>query len=529
MNVAAYCRVSTDSDDQLNSLENQTSFFYEYIRRNQDWNLVGIYSDEGVSGTSVIKRVQFNSMIQDAKDGKIDLIITKEVSRFARNTVDTLNYTRELRRHNVGVYFINDNINTLDSDGEFRLSIMASVAQEESRKTSMRVKWGMKRQMEKGFVFSPPLLGYDIQNGQLIINEPEAVIVRRIFDLYVNHGMGTYLIAKTLALENTPLTKRIKCWSPTTVMRILKNEKYVGDLIQQKNIVTDYLTHKAVENKGDKLVFHDHHEPIISRELWDSAQRIVESRKIDTIEYNHAKHSNKYWCSGKVQCGICMGLCVTKTKKALYDNIRVYRCKHTSYYKNESGGCTNSAYVDERILCACMQFVIKKLALNTDDIEDYLIEALNQSDVKDEYLSKIELYENKLTALNERKKKMLALLVDEVITAEDYKISSKDVDTEILEVKNHIENLKKEVNRFGESQAKISEILCQIKKYFEQTEITKQMYSEILEKIVIYNDNHVDIYLIGIPEPFSVKYVRKGRGTQYQVYCFDFDHNIIGE
>lgn len=529
MNVAAYCRVSTDSDDQINSLENQTSFFYEYIQRNQDWNLVGIYSDEGVSGTSVVKRVQFNSMIQDAKDGKIDLIITKEVSRFARNTVDTLNYTRELRRHNVGVYFINDNINTLESDGEFRLSIMASVAQEESRKTSMRVKWGMRRQMEKGFVFSPPLLGYDIQNGQLIVNESEAVIVRRIFELYVNHGMGTCLIAKTLALENTPLTKRIKCWSPTTVMRILKNEKYVGDLIQQKNIVTDYLTHKAVENKGDKLVFHDHHEPIITREIWDSAQRIIESRKTDKIEYNPAKHSNKYWCSGKVQCGVCMGSCVTKTKKALYDNIRVYHCKHTSYYDNAVGGCTNSAYVDERILCACMQFVIKKLALNTDDIEGQLLEALNKSEAKDECAPKLELLENKLEALNKKKKKMLALLVDEVIAAEDYKISVKDIDAEILEIKSDISNLKKEANRFGESRTQITAMLSQVKKYFEQTEITRQMYSEILEKIVIYNDNHVDIHLIGISEPFSVKYLRKGRGTQYKVYCSDVDHTISGE
>ena len=184
INVAAYCRVSTDSDDQMNSFENQVSFFNEYIQRNPNWNLVHIYTDEGLSGTSVKKRKGFNTMIEDAKAGKINLIITKEVSRFARNTVDTLHYTRELGRINVGVYFINDNINTLDSDGEFRLSIMASVAQEESRKTSMRVKWGMKRQMERGFVFAPPMIGYDLCNGALTINEEEAKVVRKIFDLY---------------------------------------------------------------------------------------------------------------------------------------------------------------------------------------------------------------------------------------------------------------------------------------------------------------------------------------------------------
>ncbi len=521
MNVAAYCRVSTDSDDQINSLDNQTSFFNEYIQRNRNWNLVGIYSDEGVTGTSVAKRVQFNQMIQDAMDGKIDLIVTKEVSRFARNTVDTLNYTRELRRNNVGVFFINDNINTLDSDGEFRLSIMASVAQEESRKTSTRVKWGMKRQMEKGYVFSPPFIGYDIHDGQLTVNEPEAAIVRRIFDMYVNDGMGTVLIAKTLAQENTPLVKRIKCWSPTAVMRILKNEKYAGDLIQQKTMVADFLTHKSTENKGNKIIFRDHHEPIVSRETWDEAQRIMEMRKIDTIEYNPAKHSNKFWCSGKVQCGVCKGSCVTKTKKANYDNIRIYRCKHTTYCKNGEGGCTNTAYVDERILCACMQFVIKKLALNVENIEKQLIEALNKSDSEDDCLSKIELLESKLDALNQRKKKMLSLLVDEVISSDDYKNSGKDIDTEILEVKTDISKLKKEANRSKGSQTQITSMLSQIKKYLEQTEITKQMYSEILEKIVIYNGNFLEIYLIGILEPFKVQYTRKGRGTQYMVYCSD--------
>ena len=148
MKVAAYCRVSTDSSDQMNSLENQTSFFQDYIRKNPDWDFVGVYSDEGVTGTSVAGRIQFSRMIEDAGRGEIDLILTKEVSRFARNTVDALNYTRQLRSLGVGVFFINDNINTLDSDGELRLSLMSMLAQEESRKTSARVRWGMRRQME---------------------------------------------------------------------------------------------------------------------------------------------------------------------------------------------------------------------------------------------------------------------------------------------------------------------------------------------------------------------------------------------
>lgn len=529
MNVAAYCRVSTDSDDQMNSLENQTSFFNEYIERNPDWNLVGIYSDEGVTGTSVAKRIRFNSMIQDAKDGKIDLIVTKEVSRFARNTVDTLSYTRELRKHGVGVYFINDNINTLESDGEFRLSIMASVAQEESRKTSARVKWGMRRQMEKGFVFSPPMLGYDSHNGVLTINDEEAKIVQRIFDLYVNHSMGSTVIAETLAKENTPLSKRIKCWSPTTVMRILKNEKYVGDLIQQKTVVTDYLTHRSVENKGEKLMFRDHHEPIVDRATWDEAQRICSMRKKNTVEFNAAKHSGKYWCSGKIQCGTCHGTCVTKTKKAMYDSIRIYRCKHTAYYQNENGGCTNSAYIDERILCACMQYVMRKISLSEKEINDQLLEALSNSKGQNEIIRRIESFEKKLTDLENRKKKTLSLLIDEVIAAEDYQLAIKDIDVQIFDLKNNINNLRKEVNTCRESETQKSTMLSQVHKYIEQSEITRKIYSEILDNIVMYEDSHIDISLIGSSEPFSVKYSRKGRGTQYKVYCEELSNSVNGE
>lgn len=247
MNVAAYCRVSTDSEDQANSLENQELFFKEYIERNPEWTLVKIYTDEGITGTSVKKRDGFNEMIQTALNGGIDLILTKEVSRFARNTIDTLQYTRELSRHNVGVIFINDNINTKDNEGEMRLTIMATLAQEESRKTSSRVKWGMQRQAEKGFVFAPPMIGYDYSNGVLTVNQEEAVVVRRIFDMYVHGGMGTVAIAQTLAKEYVPLYKRIKAWSPALILRIIQNEKYVGDYETNKTVVLNYLEHISVK------------------------------------------------------------------------------------------------------------------------------------------------------------------------------------------------------------------------------------------------------------------------------------------
>ena len=199
--VAAYCRVSTDSLDQANSLESQQRYFNDYIKRNPLWELSKIYVDEGISGTSTKKRNAFNQMIEDAKRGNFDIIITKEISRFARNTLDSIGYTRELKRLGIGVIFMNDNINTLDPDAELRLTIMSSIAQEESRKTSERVKWGQRRMMEQGKVFGRDMLGYDVRDGKLIINEEGAKTVRLIFHKFLVEGKCTHLIAKELQEE----------------------------------------------------------------------------------------------------------------------------------------------------------------------------------------------------------------------------------------------------------------------------------------------------------------------------------------
>lgn len=168
LKVAAYCRVSTEQDSQINSLESQKQYFASYIAENPDWELAEVYYDEGISGTQSSRRPAFNRMLRDAYQGNIDLILTKEVSRFARNTVDALSFTRKLKEHHVGVIFTLDNIDTRDTDGELRLTIMASLAQEESRKTSERVKWGQKRRMEQGVVFGRDLIGYRVQKGKLL-------------------------------------------------------------------------------------------------------------------------------------------------------------------------------------------------------------------------------------------------------------------------------------------------------------------------------------------------------------------------
>lgn len=233
--VAAYARVSTDMTDQLHSLASQIKFFTEYISEHEGWELIEVYADEGITGTSTKKRDNFNRMIIDCENDKIDTILTKEVSRFARNTIDTLTYTRKLSQLGINVIFMNDGIDTSDKDGELRLSIMASIAQEESRKISERVKWGIRRKMENGWVYgSKNMLGFRIENGQLRIVPEEAEIVRQIFHSYVYEGKGCHTIANELNAAGH-LSVRGKMWREDGVNRILKNDKYVGDLTQWKH------------------------------------------------------------------------------------------------------------------------------------------------------------------------------------------------------------------------------------------------------------------------------------------------------
>lgn len=200
-------------------------------------------------------------MIACAKNGDFDLIITKEISRFARNTLDSIYYTRELKKHGVGVIFMNDNINTLDGDAELRLAIMSSIAQEESRKTSERVKWGQKRQMEQGVVFGRSMLGYDVEGGKMTINEEGAKVVRLIFHKFVNEGKGTHVIARELREEGiSPM--RVKEWSNTVILRVIRNEKYCGDLVQKKTYISFCFFFTKSNQKANPKYYkcHSHHK-----------------------------------------------------------------------------------------------------------------------------------------------------------------------------------------------------------------------------------------------------------------------------
>lgn len=307
LRVAAYCRVSTDKEDQHNSLWAQQQFFQAYFAGHPAWTAVGIFADEGFSGTSMRRRVQFSRMLHRAAAGEIDLILTKEVSRFARNTVDALQVTRRLKALGVGVWFLTDGICTLDSDGEFRLTIMASVAQEESRKISERTRWGQLQAMKRGVAFgNDSIYGYHQRGGVLTVHPEQARVVAEIYRRFLEEGKGAHTIARELTAAGIPPPMRPQgAWSASTVLRLLHNEKYCGDLLQKKYRTIDYLTHRKVPNDGteEQFCLRDHHPAIVSRAQYEAVQAELARRR--SVGEEGRRHSVRHWYSGKIRCGVC--------------------------------------------------------------------------------------------------------------------------------------------------------------------------------------------------------------------------------
>lgn len=445
--VAAYCRVSTEREDQANSFESQQRYFREYISRTDGWQLYKVYAEEGLSGTSTKKRKAFNRMIDEAREGKFQMILTKEISRFARNTLDSIYYTRELKRYGVGVFFLNDNINTLDPDAELRLTILSSIAQEESRRTSERVKWGQKRRMEQGVVFGTSMLGYDVRNGQIYRNEEGAKVVCRIYDKFLLEGKGTYVIANELREEGI-LPLRAKKWSSSVILRILRNEKYCGDLLQKKTYTPDYLTHEKRYNYGEEeyVLLTNHHAPIVNREVFNQVQVILDNRarKLACKE----RESKQYAFSGKIVCGSCGRYYIARSRvrkdESLYlvwrcyhgekdvdkvdeKSVDVYNFKENNKDKNKVYiGCVSSCIRNEDLV-----EMIKKIAIllpiNKEDIINHMMDLMKRCLSRVEGRNEIQ---GKLVELEEERKRLLLAYRKSYITEEEFVAAREDCDQE---------------------------------------------------------------------------------------------------
>ena len=508
--VAAYCRVSTDNEDQSNSLENQKKYFKEFIERNPLWELVEIYVDEGISGTSTKKRFNFNRMINDAYNKTIDLIITKEISRFARNTLDSIYYTRKLKEIGIGVIFMNDNINTLDADSELRLTIMSSIAQEESRKISERVKWGQRRSMEQGVVFGRDMIGYDVSEGGIIINEKGAEIVRQIFHKYTNEGKGTYTIAKELTEQGIEPSSYIKSWSNVVILRILKNEKYCGDLVQKKTYTPNYLDHEKKYNKGEEdfVVIRNHHEPIVSREMFERTQDKIKERSL-SLEPK-SKYTNRYCFSGKIKCGVCGNSYVSRTKKSKGDKIyRYWRCyeltKNGKLHMNEQGvrmGCYNRSIKDEE-LKELIQNIFKTIILDKDCLIEDIYQSIVRTINNNEYNNYIKQLERKILSISQKKQSVINLYLDNKISQNDFSAIIVKYESEIKHLQNEYELLKKN------EQKSLNDLhLERIKKYMESlttgVEWDDTFYRNMIDKIVISEKGEIELQLNMYPNIITI-------------------------
>lgn len=339
--VAAYARVSTSSDEQLNSIDAQKSYYEEYIRKHKNWIYVGLFADEGISGLSHYKRTEFNRMIEAAESGRIDLILTKSISRFARNTVDTLTHIRRLKERGVAVYFEKEDINTLDAKGEFLITLLSSMAQEESRSISENVKWGIRKRMADGIYHVPysRFLGYKKGESTLAIVPNEAAAIRYIYYLFLAGRTAKY-IASLLSKSDISTSYGLKSWDPSVIVSILRNEKYCGNALLQKTYITDFLTKKAKKNQGELpqyFIEHDH-EGIIDVDIWNEVQSLLDKRD--------KSYSGFYVFSHELVCSICGGNFIRRTryyKSQPEEPVIFYYC-HNKF--NKSCKCKN-IYVHE--------------------------------------------------------------------------------------------------------------------------------------------------------------------------------------
>lgn len=510
--VAAYCRVSTDNLDQANSLESQQRYFNEYIKRNPLWELYEVYVDEGISGTSTKKRASFNRMIDDAKNKKFDLIITKEISRFARNTLDSIGYTRELKRHGIGVIFMNDNINTLDADAELRLTIMSSIAQEESRKTSDRVKWGQRRMMEQGVVFGRDMLGYDVRDGKLYINEEGAETVRLIYRKFLDEGKGTHIIAKELREAGIKTSIYMKDWSYTVILRILKNEKYCGDLVQQKTYTPDYLSHSKKYNKGEVeyVTIRNHHEPIISREIFEATQREIERRR----NLHGAKNgfANRYALSGKIICAECGSTFIHRKNTSSNGNQNEsWTCiQHQKYGKertnknNEKVGCSNVS-INEKDIRAILQYVLADVLTDRKNIIESVLATVSEVLKSDHSKDNIAYFENELKKIENKKERLLDMCLSGDIETTDYRKACERLKAEHDSLSEKLQKEKVHKQRLMDKETIIQEIKTYVNSLTIGEEWKDTFYRSIVDKIVINKNREIDIHLKLIPDKWNAK------------------------
>lgn len=462
--VVIYARVSTEHEAQLSALENQVDWYKPILAARPEWTLVGQYIDEGITGTSAEKRPQFMKMISNAKQKKFDMIITREVSRFARNTVDTLQYTRELKSKSVEVFFINDNIKTFDGDGELRLTIMATLAQDESRKTSVRVKSGQQTSMNNGVLYgNGNILGYDRVGKELIINPEQAKTVRMIYDLYLA-GNGLSRIKNELERMGRRTSAGKDRWYPTVISHVLKNSFYCGIITYHKEYVPDYLTQKKVKNYGEieKTTVQGTHEPIVTIEEFERVQTIMESKRNQCKNLNTGRKTTgkrprtTVW--GKLlicECGHKFSMRVWDRKDRVANAAyQCYSSVHTGSYESRKkrglslDGICRTPMIPEWRLQMMANYIFRKYLIEKDKVlalANSMLEAhIGDAEEKEDHTELLREKQAELERASRKLDNYIEMRAEGEISKEILKIKTSELAPKI-------ENLKAEITELEQS------------------------------------------------------------------------------
>ena len=509
--VAAYVRVSTNGEEQLQSFNSQKEYYQDKISANKEWALVGIYADEGITGTKTNKRDEFLRMIDDCMNGLVGIVITKSVSRFSRNLVDVLSYTRMLKAKGVTVIFEKENIDTSTMESEMQLSLISALAQNEVESLSQNVSLGVQMKMSRGEQMGfNGCLGYDYhpEDKSISINEQEADTVRMIYDLYVQ-GYGAYTIAKELTRLGKVNKKGKVKWTDSGIRGILKNEKYKGDLLMGKTYTVDPISKRRLDNRGEsnKYYTRNHHEPIVSEEIWNKAQEIRESRYHTNENVSDAartKFARKYAFSSMCQCGFCG---TNLTRRSHHQDTQhkkpVWKCRTAANKGIEN--CPHSKAIDEVIIENAFLEMFQLLAENFDDVLESVLSSLEDTISKDDSTEKQKRVEKEISALEKKRKKLTDMYLDDKISKEAY-------DDKYSELNHKLEKCEEERLLFSEnalSQKNIANRMKTIREKLKNAEICDEfdrlVFESIVEKVIV-GENAED----GTIDPYKLTFVLKG-------------------
>lgn len=439
LRVTFYARVSTDRYEQLNSLENQVTYFSNFIKEQENWTFVDGYVDEGISGTSVKKREDFLRMVDDAKKKKFDLILTKEISRFSRNTLDSIKYTQELLSNGVGVHFLSDNINTFQPDSELRLTIMSSIAQEEIRKLSERVRFGYKRSVEKGIVpGSNNIYGYTKNKGKLVIDEEQAKFIRLIFETYVSENIGVHRLGFKLFDEYGVTNYSGKPIAGTVIKNIIRNPKYKGYFCAHKETTVDYHDRKRKRFKRDEWIVYKDNEtcpPIVSEELWDKANEILDARSKKHDQINKNNKYNKFPFSGLMHCYFDGATFVRGTyqigKGDRSRRRKFWACNNYRIHgKKKTEGCNSPVLYYEELVEVCKK-ILNMILVCQDDLISEINDMISDIRTKKDYKKEIKMIDEKLFKTNNEKKELIMMRMRKEIDLKEYNSLKDDLDDKI--------------------------------------------------------------------------------------------------